>query len=210
MAYTFCKIMKTTITQIKSYLILAFSAATLATSHADEKITVGSRYDLTGEADLRVGPSQNDQRIVNQKASDLLKEIHYMSVDSSTTVKVTEIKGDWVKIEVVEPEHLAATHRGWIPLKTIKIGNASQKKEGWIRHTALVYTSKDPKLKPIGYLAQPASVGVAADGSGWLRLIHGPVRDVNTKKFLTLEQTPKEIYIEEKNFTDVIPAKWQK
>lgn len=202
--------MRKAINQIKSYLILALSSVTLATSHADEKITVGSRYDLTGEAELRVGPSQNDQRIVNQKASDLLNEIHYISVDSSTTVKVTEINGAWVKIEVVEPEYLAATHIGWIPLKTIKLGNASHKKEGWMRHTALVYASKDPKSKPIGYLAQPASVGVAADGSGWLRLIHGPVRDLNTKKFLTLEATPKQIFIEEKNFTDVIPAKWQK
>jgi sRNA-binding carbon storage regulator CsrA len=139
----------------------------------------------------------------------MLKEIHYMIVDTSATVKVTEIKGEWVKIEVVEPQHLSATHRGWVPLKTIKIGNASQKKDGWIRHTSLVYTSKDTKSKPIGYLAQPASVGVAADGSGWLRLIYGPVRDATTKKFLTLAETPKELYIVEKNFTDIIPAKWK-
>jgi len=201
--------MKYTIAHLKAYLVLASSAVLLATSQAEEKITIGSRYDLAGEAELRVGPSQKEERIVNRKASDILKEIHYMSVDSSTTVKVTEIKGEWVKIEVVEPEHLAATHRGWIPLKTIKVGNASQKKEGWIRHTALVYISKDTKSKPVGYLSQPASVGVAADGSGWLRLVHGPVRDATTKKFLTVAETPKELYIEEKNFTDIIPANWK-
>jgi hypothetical protein len=40
-------------------------------------------------------------------------------------------------------------------------------------------------------------------------LVHGPVRDATTKKFLTVAETPKELYIEEKNFTDIIPANWK-
>lgn len=201
---------------MKHLIVIFLSFVSLSTIHAqeksavtdDKKITVGSNYDILIEAELRAGPSQKDERIVNQKASDLLKVIQYLSVDSSTTVKITEIKADWVKIEVVEPAYLAATHRGWIPLKSIKTGQATEKNEGWIRHTSLVYTSKDTKSEPIGYLVQPASVGVATDGSGWLRLIHGPVRDANTKKFLSQAETPKMLYIEAKNFTDIVPAKW--
>ena len=194
---------------MKPLLILILSILSLATIQAEEKVAAGSRYDISVETELRAGPSQKDERLVNQKASDLLKEIVYLSVDTSTTVKVTEIKADWVKIEVVEPEYLAESHRGWIPLKSIKVGSATPKKEGWIRHTALVYANKDTKSKPIGFLAQPASVGVADEGSGWLRLIHGPVRDNKTKKFLSEAQTPKEIFIEAKNFTEIIPGEWK-
>lgn len=196
-------------THLKSYFVLASATVVLANSEAEEKVTIGSRYDLAGEAELRVGPSLKNERIVNQKASDILMKIHYLSVDSSTTIKVTEIKEDWARIEVVQPAHMSATHRGWIPLKIIKPGNASQKKEGWIRHTALVYNTKDTTSKPTGYLVQSASVGVAADGSGWVRLLHGPVRDAATKKFMTLAETPKELYIEEKNFSEVTPSNWK-
>lgn len=192
---------------MKPFCIFTLYAVCLISACAQDGVTIGSRYDIALDTELRAGPSQNHERIINQKASDVLKEIHYLTVDSSTTVKVTEINGSWVKIEVVEPEYLAESHRGWIPLKCIKVGDATRKMEGWMKHTSLVYGARDTKSKAIGYIVQSASVGVAADGSGWLRLIHGPLRDIVTKKFLPQSQTPEDLYIEEKNFSAEVPAK---
>jgi hypothetical protein len=192
---------------IKALLTFMVAATSFILS-AEEKIVISSQYDILTQVEIRAGPGTEHEKKVNQKASDMLKEIVYLSVDSSTTVKVTQIKGDWVEIQVVEPDYLAASHRGWIPLKAIKMGDSTRKKSGWIRHTCLVYLSKNTKSEPIGYLAQPASVGVSDDGSGWLTLIHGPVRDSKTKKFLNQSDAKKVLFIEAKFFTELMPSKW--
>ncbi len=123
-----------------------------------------------------------------------------MSVDSSTTIKVLSLKNNWAEIQVTEPDWLSNSHQGWIPIDYIEKGKASQKKEGWIKHTCKVYQSKSIKSKVIGYLPKPASIGVADDKSGWLKLIHAPVKHIKTHKYLTLKEM-KEAYIKNENFS---------
>ncbi|MDQ6479997.1 SH3 domain-containing protein [Dyadobacter sp. LHD-138] len=63
---------------------------------------------------LRKEPSLKGQKIVNQKATEALRETHYISVDKSVKVKILEKEKGWVKIQVMEPDWLQYTHIGWI------------------------------------------------------------------------------------------------
>jgi len=172
-------------------------------------LQVGREYDITKEADLREGPGESYAKKINQKASDVLKTIQYMSVDTSVTVKLLQVKDQWAEVQVTQPEWLA-THRGWIPKDGIQGGASSAKLSGWIRHTCRVYRGKSTTSKVMGFLAPPASVGVAADGSGWLRLINGPIKVEGTDQFLDNPDFDAGLYIQAANFTTTIPSKWGK
>jgi hypothetical protein len=72
-------------------------------------------YGIKGEDILiREGPGKQYPKIVNQKATDILKELEYIQVDNSCKVLVEETKDGWSKIRVVEPDWLNETHIGWI------------------------------------------------------------------------------------------------
>jgi sRNA-binding carbon storage regulator CsrA len=133
----------------------------------DRTYDITSKAEFCAKAQLALAAKK-----VNQKASDILKAIHYMSVDSSVTIRVLDVKSEWVEIQIIEPEHLSATHRGWIPKSSVQGGQSSAKVDGWIRHTAQRLPWANGGADLAGYLSPPASVGVADDGSGWLRLIH--------------------------------------
>lgn len=170
----------------------------------------GREYDITRKAELREGPGEGYAKRINQKASDVLKTILYMSVDNSVTVRLLQVKGTWSEVQITQPHWLAATHRGWIPVDCIQGGAASAKLEGWIKHRCRVYHAKSTTSKVVGYLASPASVGVSDDGSGWLRLIHGPIKVEGADRFLDNPDFEAGLYIEAANFTSEIPSKWGK
>jgi hypothetical protein len=164
-------------------------------------------YDILQSIELRAGPSEDHPRKINTKASRILKERHYLTVSSAVTVRVLREQDDWVEIQVTEPAHLTDSHRGWIPTKFIRRGESTRKISGWIRHRSLVYTSKSRTSRTVGYLSPPSSVGVADDGSGWLKLIHGPIKNQATNKFLDEPDYNGGLYIEVENFTTVLPSK---
>jgi len=135
-----------------------------------------------------------------------------MSVDSSTTVKVLNVNGDWAEIQVIEPTSLA-DHRGWIPLSAIQRGKATHKRDGWISHICFVYSAKDTKSKRIGYLARGAAIEIADDGSGWLEIptwfrAIAPVIDLKTNDFLDEALMKRPMYFEASNFTETPPRFW--
>jgi len=166
-------------------------------------------FDIVRSCELRSGPGNEYERKINQKASDRLGELHYLSVDTSVTVKILQTQGDWAEIQVTQPDFLRDSHRGWVPRDVIKGGAATKKLDGWIRHTCRVYPTPDKSTKPVGYLSPPCSVGVADDGSGWLRLLHGPVKSETTDEFLDISFDPG-LYIEKSNFTTELPANWDR
>jgi hypothetical protein len=128
-------------------------------------------------------------------------------VDTSVTVKILQTRGDWAEIQVTQPEFLRDSHRGWVPRDVIKDGAATNKFAGWIRHRCRVYPAPDKSTKPVGYLSPPSSVDVADDGSGWLRLLYGPVKNEATDEFLDISFDPG-LYIEKSEFTTELPANW--
>ena len=89
---------------------------------------------------------------------------------------------------------------------------SSVKRDGWIRYTADVYKGKSTASEIVGVLTSPASVRVADDGSGWLRLIHGPIQEVGsnrfTDRFLDNPDFDSGLYIKAGNFTTTIPGMW--
>ena len=149
---------------------LVLFCALAASAHGQTDITIGSTYDIVRSIDLRDGPGEKHPKKINQKASDVLRRVEYLSVDASTTVKLLDVKGEWAEIQVTEPAFLADTHRGWIPLSAIKRGKATRKLEGWVEHTCLVYAKKDTKSQAIGFLPQRGAVSVVDDGDGWLEI----------------------------------------
>jgi len=194
-----------------SLAVTALFCALIASAQTQSDITVGSTYDIVRSVELRDGPGPNHDKKINQKASDSMRRIEYMSVDSSTTVTVLDVKGDWAEVQVVEPKSLADTHRGWIPLSALKRGKATHKRDGWIAHTCFVYSAKDSKSKRIGYIQHHAAVSVVDDGSGWLELPTWdikPVMDLKTNDFVSEAQMKRPMYIEASNFTETPPGFW--
>ena len=84
-------------------------------------------FGIEGEnIPLRVGPGENFDKLINEKATKILKETQYLQVDYTVKVKIEETKNDWSKIRVVEPEHLSNTHIGWIPSKYVLNKNSNE------------------------------------------------------------------------------------
>ncbi|PQA90790.1 hypothetical protein B0A69_18805 [Chryseobacterium shigense] len=84
-------------------------------SNLDKKI-----YEIKGEnIFLRDGPGKKYNKLINQKATDIIGETQYMQVDYTCTISIEQEKNNWAKVRIVEPSHLSATHYGWIPLQNI-------------------------------------------------------------------------------------------
>jgi hypothetical protein len=193
-------------------LAVGLVCALVPSAQTQSDITVGSTYDITRSVHLRDGPGEKYPKKINQKASDVLRRVEYLSVDSSTTVKLLDVKGEWAEIQVTEPAFLADTHRGWIPLAAIKRGKATHKLEGWVQHTCLVYAKKDTKSQAIGFLPQNGAVSVVDDGDGWLEIrmdglapAQDTVLDVKTNRLLGEARVKLPMYIEAKNFKELPP-----
>lgn len=88
-------------------------------------------FDVLGKSDLYVQPSEGE-KVLNQKATKALGETTYCSIDPSTTVKILEENGEWVKVQVVSPDWLSASHIGWVKSSIIDRGEELplQLKEG--------------------------------------------------------------------------------
>jgi len=77
-------------------------------------------YEIEGESIIvRNGPGKNYNKLINQKATDMIGETQYIKVDYTCRISVEEESNGWAKIKVVDPDYLSATHQGWIPLKYI-------------------------------------------------------------------------------------------
>jgi hypothetical protein len=72
------------------------------------------------EVYLKVEPSESSDKLINKKASEMLKETRYTVIGYEEKVVILEEQGEWSKIKVVKPEHLSATYIGWIQSKFIE------------------------------------------------------------------------------------------
>lgn len=77
---------------------------------------------------IRTAPGEESNMLINEKATQALRETKYCEVDYSTKVEVLETKDDWSKIKVVEPDWLSESHVGWIPSKYL-ISKEDEEKE---------------------------------------------------------------------------------
>jgi hypothetical protein len=77
-------------------------------------------YGIKGEGiELRNGAGENFKKVVNKKATEILKKTIYVSVDYTCKVRIATEKDGWSKITVVEPDYLSTSHIGWIKTENI-------------------------------------------------------------------------------------------
>lgn len=90
-----------------------------ACGDADTK--TGKVYKGKGSGiNVRVGPGINFSKIINQKATRILKKTHYVTIDTSVTVYEECVQGVWSKIRVTKPDYLSQSHRGWVMSKFLR------------------------------------------------------------------------------------------
>ena len=103
-------------------------------------ILTGKQYLIQGSGTypLRSSPAIDAEKIVNQKATEILRRLDYCNVDNSVVVVEECIFNEWSWIRVVKPGWLAKSHRGWILSEYLdKAGNPSDKYHGKILEVAL-------------------------------------------------------------------------
>jgi hypothetical protein len=69
---------------------------------------------------VRTGPGAKFPKIINQKATAIFGETHYITLDNSVTVKENCRSNGWSQVEVVDPNYFSASHRGWIETKALR------------------------------------------------------------------------------------------
>ncbi len=78
-------------------------------------------YKIKGpEVVVRKAPSKKSAKVINKKASEILKTTHYISLDNSVTVMEECTNGKWSKVRVTDPERLSSSHQGWIKSKFLR------------------------------------------------------------------------------------------
>ena len=77
-------------------------------------------YNIEGE-DIAIysGPGTKYAKIINQKATEILGETEYSTIDYTCKIIIIEENDLWAKVKVVEPDWLSLTHIGWIQKKYI-------------------------------------------------------------------------------------------
>lgn len=81
----------------------------------------GKIYKVNGsEINVRKGPGTNFSKIVNEKATRILKKTHYITIDNTVTVYEECTQDGWSKIRVTDPDYLSKSHRGWIASKFLR------------------------------------------------------------------------------------------
>lgn len=129
-----------------AYVILSAFAILHAacSSHASDAVassspTQGKEYRLTENAIiLRSGPGEQFEKIINKKASQVMNKIHYAEVDKSVIVVVDDVKDQWSKIRVIEPDWLTGSHIGWVPTKYL-IEPAAVQKPASIKRKLMIF-----------------------------------------------------------------------
>jgi hypothetical protein len=93
------------------------------TSECNNAQVTGQKYNVIGsEINVRKGPGIGYEKIINQKATNILKTTHYISIDESTVIFEECTKGKWSWIRVLQPEWLKSSHQGWVLTKFIDKG----------------------------------------------------------------------------------------
>ena len=83
----------------------------------------GKKLNVIGSGiDIRSGPGASFDKIINQKATSIMKTTQYISIDDTTTVFEECTKSGWSWIRVMEPDWLQDSHRGWIESKHLDKG----------------------------------------------------------------------------------------
>ena len=82
-------------------------------------IATGDEVAVTGDIDLRAAPSGSAKRVINERATEILHETYYHSVDQTERLKELCRQKNWSKVQVVEPASLNYV-MGWVPVSALR------------------------------------------------------------------------------------------
>lgn len=99
--------------------IFAETSASVSQPCEGGGIATGDEVAVTDDIDLRAGPSGSAKRIVNERATEILDETHYHSVDQTERLKELCRLKSWSKVQVVEPASLNYV-MGWVPVSALR------------------------------------------------------------------------------------------
>lgn len=86
-------------------------------------MVTGKKYNVLGSGiNVRKGPGTSFEKIINKKATSILKTTQYISIDDTTTVFEECTKDGWSWIRVIDPDWLQDSHRGWVASKYLDKG----------------------------------------------------------------------------------------
>ncbi|WP_411035323.1 hypothetical protein [Shinella sp. BYT-45] len=80
---------------------------------------VGTVVAVKADYEIRQAPGENAGRVVNEKATSILKTTHYHRIDPSTSVEILGCEENWTEIRITEPSWLASV-RGWAPNEVLR------------------------------------------------------------------------------------------
>lgn len=69
---------------------------------------------------LRSAPNAKSEKLINQKATQIMKSTQYLTIDNTVTVVEECNQGDWSKVRVTEPDWLRDSHIGWVPSSSLR------------------------------------------------------------------------------------------
>ncbi|SES06512.1 hypothetical protein [Pedobacter rhizosphaerae] len=97
---------------------------------ADNKYEIQSKdkfYSVVKAAFLLNFPSQSAPKVIDSiNSSEIHKE--YCLLDSTNKVIITDIKDNWCKVKVIEPDWLSKTYIGWVPADNLVEVHLTEKK----------------------------------------------------------------------------------
>lgn len=69
---------------------------------------------------LRSAPNAKSEKLINQKATQILKTTQYLTIDNTVTVVEECTKGEWSRVRVKEPDWLQNSHIGWAQSSSLR------------------------------------------------------------------------------------------
>lgn len=94
-------------------LVSIGARADAVTCATDEK--TGDVYAVNGSIiNIRQGPGTEFERVVDIEVSEKLGTTQYAKVSKGNIVRVNCRQGNWSQINVLSPDWLRKSHRGWV------------------------------------------------------------------------------------------------
>lgn len=113
------------IRSVALFLVVAAAAAPASAAPAQpcgvESAKSGQTLKVNGsDVVLHAGPSTKSEKLINQKATQILKTTQYLTIDNTVTVVEECNQAGWSRVRVTEPDWLRASHLGWVPSSALR------------------------------------------------------------------------------------------
>jgi hypothetical protein len=95
--------------------------AALAESCGSSSTKSGQTLRVNGsDVVLRSAPNAKSEKLINQKATQILKTTQYLTINNTVTVVEECTQGEWSRVRVKEPDWLQDSHIGWVQSSSLR------------------------------------------------------------------------------------------